>query len=219
MFYYLNGTLAHLDLNFAVIDCGGVGYKLTISGTTHAALAGKAQNPGTGVENSTVRLYTHLAVREDDIELFGFATETELSSFRMLISVSGVGPKAAISILSILTPEKFALAVCTDDKKAISKASGVGAKTAARIVLELRDKLQKEGGALSAGAEDGPNGSTADGSVSASGGKSRLSEAIDALMVLGYSRNEAMTVLRDIDTASMSLEAIIKEALKKLMRR
>lgn len=219
MFYYLNGTLAHLDLNFAVIDCGGVGYKLTISGTTHAALAGKAQNTGTGVENSTVRLYTHMAVREDDIELFGFATETELSSFRMLISVSGVGPKAAISILSILTPEKFALAVCTDDKKAISKASGVGAKTAARIVLELRDKLQKEGGVLSAGAEDGLTGSTADGSISASGGKSRLSEAIDALMVLGYSRNEAMTVLRDIDTASMSLEAIIKEALKKLIRR
>lgn len=215
MFYYLNGKLAHLDLNFAVIDCGGVGYKLTISGTTHSALAGKAQNTGTGIENSTVRLYTHMAVREDDIELFGFATETELSSFRMLISVSGVGPKAAISILSILTPEKFALAVCTDDKKAISKASGVGAKTAARIVLELRDKLQKESGAFSAGAEDGFAESTADVSV----GKSRLSEAIDALMVLGYSRNEAMTVLRDIDTASMNLEAIIKEALKKLMRR
>lgn len=220
MFYYLNGSLAHLDLNFAVIDCGGVGYKLTISGTTHAALAGKAQNTtGTVVEKNTVRLYTHMAVREDDIELFGFATETELSSFRMLISVSGVGPKAAISILSILTPEKFALAVCTDDKKAISKASGVGAKTAARIVLELHDKLQKEGGGLSAGGEDLPNGITADGSISVSGGKSRLSEAIDALMVLGYSRNEAMTVLRDIDTSSMSIEAIIKEALKRLMRR
>lgn len=219
MFYYLNGTLAHLDLSFAVIDCGGVGYKLTISGTTHAALAGKAQNTGTGVANNTVRLYTHMAVREDDIELFGFATETELSSFRMLISVSGVGPKAAISILSILTPEKFALAVCTDDKKAISKASGVGAKTAARIVLELHDKLKKEGGMLSTGTEDVTVGSEADGSVSVSGGKSRLSEAIDALMVLGYSRNEAMTALRDIDTSSMSIEAIIKEALKKLMRR
>ena len=103
MFYYLCGKLTHLENNLAVLDVGGVGYKLTVSGTTYDAMP-----PNRSVkEPPTVRLYTHMAVREDGIELFGFATETELSSFKLLISVSGVGPKAAMSILSFLTPEKF----------------------------------------------------------------------------------------------------------------
>lgn len=212
MFYYLKGALAKLDVNFAVIDCAGVGYKLTISGTSHEAL-GKKLSEGSEPE---VKLYTHLAVREDDVELFGFATETELSTFRMLISVSGVGPKAAMSILSILTPEKFALAACTNDTKAISKASGVGAKTAARIVLELHDKLQKQMDTLP------PSDlfDTADGAVTVGvpGNKGKLAEAQDALMVLGYSRSEASSALKNIDVTGLDLEGIIKAALKNLMR-
>ena len=192
----------------AVIDVGGVGYKLTISGTTYDAMPANRS----AAEPPTVRLYTHMAVREDDIELFGFATQTELASFKMLISVSGVGPKAAMAILSLLTPEKFALAVCTDDKKTISKANGIGPKTAARIILELKDKLMKETdtGALTGGAETltSPVGSN---------GRGKLNEAIDALLVLGYSRAEAQSVLKDIDS-TMDLEEMIRTALKKLMK-
>ena len=140
MFYYIKGTLAHLEPTFAVVDAGGVGYKLTISATTHDTMPPHL----TGNTPPEVKLYTHMAVREDGVELFGFGSHEELSAFKMLISVSGVGPKAAMAILSIFTPERFALAVCNNDTKAIAKANGIGAKTAARIVLELQDKLMKE---------------------------------------------------------------------------
>ena len=136
MFYYISGKLAMLMPGFAVIDAGGVGYRLSISQNTYDSLPRSAADA-----EKVVKLYTWMAVREDDVELFGFASETELSSFKMLLTVSGVGPKAALSILSLLTPEKFALAVCTEDKKTIAKANGVGPKTAARIILELKDKL------------------------------------------------------------------------------
>ena len=133
MFYYINGKLAHLDPTFAVLDVGGVGYKLTISGSTHSAMP-----PHLSVsEAPTVKLYTYLAVREDDIELFGFASEEELSSFKMLISVSGVGPKAALSILTQMTPQKLAIAICTDDKKAISAANGILRTEERELGLEL----------------------------------------------------------------------------------
>ena len=151
-------------------------------------------------------------MRENDIELFGFRDERELSSFRMLLSVSGVGPRAALSILSIMTPEKFALAVCAEDRKAISKAPGIGPKTAARIILELKDKLMKEthmdDSDLSAAITD----HTAEAAGAPARGK--LSEAQDALLVLGYTRAEAQSALRSIDIAALSLEDIIKEALK-----
>ena len=207
MFYYINGLLTHLESNTAVLDVGGVGYKLTVSGTTYDAMPPRSHsNP------PTVKLFTYLAIREDDMELFGFATQTELATFKMLISVSGVGPKAAMSILSFLTPEKFALAVCTDDKKTISKANGIGPKTAARIVLELKDKLLKEsGGEL-------PAVSTPAAAASAGGNRGKLSEAVDALVVLGYSRAEAMNALKDVDTATLELEEIIRVSLKKLMK-
>jgi Holliday junction DNA helicase RuvA len=156
-----------------------------------------------------------MAVREDGIELFGFATETELSSFKLLISVSGVGPKAAMSILSLLSPEKFALAVCTEDKKTIAKANGIGPKTAARIVLELKDKLMKEhaGEDLSSLSDSSIPASTLQ-----SNARGKLSEATDALIVLGYSKAEAQSALKDIATDSMELEEIIRAALKKLMK-
>ena len=210
MFYYIHGILALLDPTFAVVEAGGVGYKLTISQTTYDAMPPRL----TVSEPPRVKLLTHMAVREDGVELFGFATQEELSAFKMLLSVSGVGPKAAMSILSLLTPEKFALAVCTDDKKMISKASGIGPKTAARIILELKDKLTKESAmqGLDLKAEKNTN------ATAASGSRSVLNDAIDALMVLGYSRPEALDALRGVDPSS-SLEDMIKEALKKLMKR
>ena len=209
MFYYISGKLARLENGIAVIDVGGVGYKLTISGTTYDAMP-----PNRSLkEPPTVLLYTYMAVREEGIELFGFASETELSSFKLLISVSGVGPKAAMSILSLLSPEKFALAVCTEDKKTIAKANGIGPKTAARIILELKDKLMKE----HAGEE--PSGTAAIAApAQAAGARGKLTEATDALIVLGYSKNEALTALKDINIQAMELEAIIREALKKLMK-
>ena len=207
MFYYISGRLAMANPSTAVIDAGGVGYKLTISENTYNALP-----PRHTVENPTAKLFTYMAVREDGIELFGFASETELASFKMLLSVSGVGPKAAISILSLLTPERFALAVCTEDRKTISKANGIGPKTAARIILELKDKLMKETDIDSAAQASIESAAP----VKTNSGK--LSEAQDALMVLGYSRSEALNVLKSIDTQSLSLEDIIKKALNMLMR-
>ena len=136
MYYYLNGILELNEAGTAVIDCSGVGYKLTTSLITSDLLSDKV--------GQKVKLYTHLAVREDGIELFGFESNDERETFNKLITVSGVGPKAAMSILSIMTPDNFALAVCTEDIKAISKASGIGSKTAARIVLELKDKISTE---------------------------------------------------------------------------
>ncbi len=207
MFYYIKGKLVHLEPTFAVVDVGGVGYKLTVSGTTYEAMP-----PRSVTDPPQVTLYTHLAVREDDIELYGFATQAELSSFRMLLTVSGVGPKAALAVLSLLSPEKFALAVCTDDRKTISRANGVGPKTAARIILELKDKMLKEnGGAI-------PDGGAVSAAPAAPAGRGKLSEAVDALIVLGYSRPEALTALKTVDTDRLELEAIIRAALKNLMK-
>ena len=202
MYYYIKGTLEVNEPTFAVIDACGIGYKLTVSQTTHDGL------PSRG---SQVKLFTHMSVREDGIELFGFLTQEELSAFRLLIGVSGVGPKVAISILSYLSPEKFALAVSSEDKKTLSKANGVGAKTAARIILELKDKL---GADMSfADASSVPDGAGA--SVTSS---ENLSDAIEALSVVGYTRSEILSALHGIDTKNMSVEEIFKAATKRLMR-
>ena len=209
MYYYIKGELVAATLNMAVVDAGGVGYKMTVSENTYRALPRRTD------KNPVVTLYTYLSVREDGIELFGFANERELSSFKMLLSVSGVGPKAAMAILSLLTPEKFALAVCTEDKKTISKATGVGPKTAARIILELRDKLMKE-----TSIDEDLSAAVLDHSAEAAGAPARgkTSEAMDALLVLGYTRAEAQKALSTIDIQALSIEDIIKEALKKLMK-
>lgn len=208
MFYYISGKLAHLDPTFAVVDAGGVGYKLTISGSTHAAMPHHL----TVSEPPTVKLYSYMAVREDGVELFGFASEEELSSFKLLITVSGVGPKAALSILTQLTPQKLAIAICTEDKKAIAKANGIGPKTAARIVLELKDKLKQQT------VFEGDEAISLDEATDLGGSSSKRKDAEDALAVLGYSRSEASSVLRTIDTQSLELDEIIRQALKKLMR-
>ena len=215
MFYYISGKLAALmrdgDRGVAVVDAGGVGYKFTVSGTTYDSMP-----PHLSVkEMPDVKLYSYMSVREDGVELYGFASTEELSAFKMLISVSGVGPKVALSVLSLLTPEQFALAVCADDKKAISKANGVGAKTAARIVLELKDKLMKSSLGSSESISTGVMQTATAASVPQN--RAKLSEAQDALTVLGYNRAQINNVLSTIDTSALSLEEIIKAALKKLM--
>lgn len=203
MFYYIKGPLAALKPNFAVIDAGGVGYKITIGERTHTALVGKPE----------AKLFTHLAVREDGQELFGFLTEQELDTFLLLTSVSGVGPKGAIAVLSHFTPEQFVMAVCTEDKKAIAKASGIGPKIAARIILELHDKLAAGSASLDLGGDfaaiplpqaDAPAGGA-------------MADAQEALLVLGYNRTEILRALAGVDTAGLSSEQIIRAALKKLM--
>ncbi|MBR3879358.1 MAG: Holliday junction branch migration protein RuvA [Clostridia bacterium] len=206
MFYYISGKLALATPSIAVIDAGGIGYKLTISENTYNSLPARHTNP-----NPDVKLFTYMAVREDDVELFGFHSEAELNSFKMLLGVSGIGPKAAISILSLLTPEKFAIAVCTEDRKTIAKANGIGPKTAARVILELKDKLLKETD-LSASADDSMPVAT----VQMPQSSSRMRDAQDALLVLGYSRADVQKVLSTIDTQSLEVSEIIKKALTKL---
>ena len=206
MFYYISGKLALLDPSTAVIDASGVGYKMTISYNTYASLSREQQ-----ISNaSAVKLFSYMAVREDGVELFGFISEDELNAFKLLITVSGVGPKAAISILSQLTPAKLSVAICTEDRKSISQANGIGPKTAARIILELKDKLKSQFD--DSAADDAPE------VVVAKQGNNKLGDAQDALTVLGYSRNEALSALKSIHTQNLELDEIIKLALKKLMK-
>lgn len=209
MFYYIEGKLAHLDYTFAVVDAHGVGYKLTITQTTYESMP-----PHHSVsEAPTVRLYTYMAVREDGIELFGFASESELEAFKLLITVSGVGPKAAIAILSVFSPDKLAITIMNEDAKAIAKANGIGAKTAARIILELKDKISKTFGEM-------PSTSSSVGSVvnDMPKGSSKLSDAQSALLVLGYTKSEIVAALRGVDISNKNTDEIIRVALKNLSR-
>ena len=198
MFYYLEGKLLLPEMNTAVIDCGGVGYRLTVSGSTRQEISSKV--------GQTVRLYTVLSVREDAMELYGFSTEEERLAYEQLTSVSGVGPKAAISILSALTVERLNKAVLTGDVKSIATAQGVGNKTAARVILELKDHLAKVLGMKAEDLPDVPDGGQ------------DLGNALNALMVLGYTRAEATAALRKIKTAGKSTEELIKEGLKILSK-
>ena len=198
MFYHISGKVAAIEPNLAVIDCGGVGFALNVSVNTLSHLQ----------LGETVKLYTHESIREDSFELFGFFDRQEKRCFEMLIDVSGVGPKAAISVLSSVTPETLAMAVISGDEKALTAAPGIGKKIAQRILLELKDKIAKESGGSTLG--------TAVSSVP--GGKSKLSDAISALAVLGYSSSEISFVMKDIDAESSSLEDIIRQALKKMIK-
>ncbi len=203
MFYYLKGELAYCWLNTCVIDCGGVGYKLTVSQNTSSALLSKV--------NSKVTLYTHLSVREDGVELFGFGSNEERECFNNLTSVSGVGPKAAMSILSSMTPNNLALAICTEDTKSIAKAPGIGPKSAARIILELKDKMSKDLFSSSASQEklNAPSQKTLL--------RGNISEASEALMVLGYDKSTILSVISNIDP-ELDVGEIVRLALKKLTR-
>ncbi len=198
-----------------VIECGGVGYKLTATTNTISKLPPPKFSPdGCAIEGETVRLFTHMAVREDNVELFGFSTVEELDMFRLLISVSGVGPKAGMAILSLLTPRKLAAVVAAEDAKSISRAPGVGAKTAARVVLELKDKIPKAFPAFASLAFDGADAVPAKTEPAAS---TKLAEAREALVLLGYSRSEVAASLKNADETA-SLEDIIRDALQLLMK-
>ena len=203
MFYYLSGILAHREAGFAVIDCGGVGYKLTVSQNTLADLDKVAS------KTDKVKLFTYLAVREDDVELFGFYTEEELATFKLLLTVSGIGPKAAMGVLSAFTPDGLAKAVSTEDTKAISRANGIGAKGAARIVLELKDKLSYSTSNAAEPIKVSP---------SAPKSSSKLTEAAEALGALGYSRAEIYSVLAKLNTNGMESGDIIRAALAQFMK-
>ena len=207
MYYYVKGELTYRDQSCAVVDCGGVGYRLTVSLITSDVLSRKV--------GETVKLYTHLSVREDGIELFGFLSEEERNVFNLLIGVSGVGPKAAMSLLSMFTPDKLIFAVGTEDVKSLARANGIGGKTAARIVLELKDKVSGDLFRESAATAAMPDGSLR-GSAPARSGK--LTEATEALSALGYDRSQILSALRGIETDKMSLEEIITAALRKFVK-
>ena len=204
MLYCVKGELLKLEPRMAVVMCGGVGFRLQITMNT------ARQMPAIGAE---AMLYTEMVVREDAMELFGFADQNELTCFKQLTSISGVGPKVGISILSELTPERVALAVAAGDYKALTKAAGVGPKLAQRIVLELKDKV---GGLATTGGIDlGGSSAPAAGVISAAG---NATQAVEALTVLGFTAGEASAAVGKLDS-SLPVETLVRDALKMLARR
>lgn len=199
MIYSLHGKLTHVEQNLAVIECGGVGYGCRTTANTLADISGKDE----------VKVLTFLSVKENAIELFAFSTSSELNCFKMLTGVNGVGPKAALSILSDLTPQSFALTVASGDSKRLTNAPGIGTKIAQRIVLELKDKIAKENVQLAEGINSGASMSN----LVVSG--NNASEAMAALMVLGFSSSDAAIALSDI-SADTPVGEMVKYALKKL---
>ncbi|MGN0560817.1 MAG: Holliday junction branch migration protein RuvA [Candidatus Fimenecus sp.] len=200
MFYSITGRVVHRDTQSVALETGGVAFQCSTTLSTLKTI---------GEKGSTATLYTYLNVREDALDLFGFATEQELECFKLLISVSGVGPKAALAILSELTPDKLALCLATGDSKSITRAQGVGPKLAQRVVLELKDKLAK-GLELPA---DSPEIQAA-GLAAADG---NAAEAVSALTMLGYSQSEAAMAVSKLD-GDLPVEELIKQALKQLAR-
>jgi len=199
MFNYISGPVAELMPGAAVIDCGGVGFLINTSATTISRLR-------TG-ENA--RLFTHVYIRDDVFEIYGFATSEERRCFEMLLGVSGVGPKAAVSILSVNTPENLVMSILAENDKAISAAPGIGKKIAQRVILELKDKMAKDTQSIS--FPDAPV------RTGASVGQNKRADAAAALSVLGYSAAEINAALKTVDVDALSLEEIIKAALKQMM--
>ena len=202
MFYHLNGTVTDLEPNLAIVDCGGVGFAVTVSAVTLGRL-----NRG-----ERAKLYICEQVREDAFELYGFSTAEEKRCFEMLISVSGVGPKAAISILSANTTERVCMAIMSDDERVLTAAAGVGKRLAQRIILELKDKMQKQSADMSL-----PN-PAAGVPASAGEGQTKLADVMSALTVLGYSRAECTAALKGLDLDALSLEDAIRAALRSMMK-
>lgn len=196
MIYSVKGKLIHCENDFAVIECAGVGYACNTTLSTIGQIQGATGD---------VTLYTSMVVREDDVSLYGFATLDELHAFKLLTSVSGVGPKAGLAILSVCSPQSFALAVASGDSKTFTRAKGVGPKVAQRIVLELKDKVSKETVLMG-------DSSDVDFSVTSTG---NAAEAVSALVVLGYSQSDAARFISTLDP-SIPVEDMIKQALKGL---
>ena len=200
MFYYVQGTVTHMAQNLAVIDCAGVGYACRTTSYTLASL-----NKG-----KVGKLYTHLYVKEDIFELYGFASEGELHSFEMLLGVSGVGPKAALAILSFNSPDALAMAIVSGNEKALTAVPGIGKKIAQRIILELKDKLAK-GQLTASGMEQFAGGSTVIP-------EDKTAEASAALAVLGYGQQEILAALKGLNLADLKVEEIVRQALKKMVK-
>ena len=198
MFAYIKGSLEQKSNNYVVIDVGGIGYKIFMATKAIEAL---------GEIGEIVKVHTHYYVREDNISLYGFNTNEELRMFELLLQVSGIGAKSAIAMLSEISPSSFALAVISDDISQLVKIPGICKKTAARIVLELKDKLKTEETITK----------TEEVKLSITN-EEETSEAIAALQVLGYTKREIEKALENVDTKNLQLEEIIKQGLKNLAR-
>lgn len=196
MFYYLSGTVAAIEPGLAVIDCQGVGYACNTSLRSLSMLK-------TGEK---AKMYTYCYIREDAFDIYGFAAQRELNSFKLLIGISGVGPKAALSILSACSPEELAMAVIEGNEKALTLAQGIGKKLAQRIILELKDKVSKE--------MDVFNGASAAAPGAVSTQSSKSSDVAAALAVLGYSPGEISAALRKTSIENLTVEEAIREVLK-----
>lgn len=196
MFYHIEGIVSEIEQNLAVIDCGGVGYALNATVNT-------LSNIKSGVK---VKLYVSEAIGENNFDLYGFFTKSEKRCFEMLTAVSGIGPKAALSILSYNSPESLALAIMNGDEKALTVAPGIGKKIAQRVILELKDKISKELGSEQISLPTIPAALTS--------GDSILNDAMAALAVLGFSSAEIAPILKTVDVSGMSAEQIIKTVLK-----
>ena len=190
MFYYLNGTITILDTNLAVVDCGGVGYACHTTNYTISRLQVGRQ----------ARLYTYCNIKEDAFDIFGFYTREELDCFEKLLSVGGVGPKAALAILSVVTPDQFTLAVMTQDVKTLMMAQGVGKKLAERIMLELKGKFTPAQMDLASPVRG-----------------SKTAEATAALSSLGYSQQEIAAALKGVDINAMTVEDMVRHALRAMV--
>lgn len=200
MFYHIEGTVTDILNMLAVVDCGGVGYALNTTNNTLAGLKVGAQ----------AKLYTYLNVREDCFDLYGFLTLSEKHCFELLIGVSGVGPKAALSILSSSTPDTLAMAILAGDEKTLMVAPGIGKKIAQRVILELKDKMSKQAPELAGGF------TAVQGTMQPVPNKS--SDAAAALAVLGYSTAEINAALKGIDVDNMPVDAVIKQALRNMVK-
>lgn len=199
MIAYVKGTLEEIEENAVVIDCGGIGYRIQVPAAVFNEL------PSVGAK---VKLHTHFQVKEDGMSLYGFLTKGELRFFRMLIGVNGIGPKGALAILSALEADELRFAILTDNAKAIAKAPGIGVKTAQRVVMELKDKMNAED--LTAGMAETPEiGRNAKPAAGAA------EEAVEALSALGYSSSEAYRAVKQVEiTETMTVEDVLKQALK-----
>ncbi len=199
MFHHIEGTVSEIGPGYAVLDCGGIGFQLNTSLNTLSYIKAEQR----------CRLYVHEAVKEDAFDLYGFYTKSERRCFEMLVSVSGIGPKAALSILSANTPEGLTLAVLNNNEKALTVAPGIGKKIAQRVILELKDKIGKESEA---------EGFSVPISPVAAGESSAVSDAVSALTVLGYSSSDVAPLLKKLDVETMSTEQIIKAVLKQMVK-
>lgn len=200
---YVRGPLAEKMEDSVIVEAGGLGYRIFVPMSVFSAL------PKLG---ETVKIYTYYSVKEDSASLYGFLSKQDLEMFRMLIMVNGVGPKSALGILSVLTPDMLRLAILSGDAKAISKAPGIGSKTAQRIILDLKDKVKAED-LLNGGMDVTASAGTAEVSGIGEVGK----ESIEALTALGYSASEAAGAVRKVTiTETMTVEDVLKAALRHL---